>query len=509
MAILDHRGNPLAAGETGRGASVRNRYEIFKLSGVTKEGKRKSVPIQMDWVGLDPYTALWLVQHCDILFGPITRRANRISSLPWQVVRKVRREDRMAEEMKMSKAEFFETQSLPKRVQIFIRVRKNLKNLRPDFSNFDSALSNWSKRIKHYHSASEEEIQDWFRKPANGVKSAHFLKQMVFDLMTHGCGCAEPVRLNGRPSLLALPGGTVVPVRGDRVGPADAYLQIWNQHLLPVSGTGEVPVLFMPDEIVFGYYMPNSSVSGGLTPLQALINTVASSLMTDEMIREYSDGNRDPEKVLIFGNEMRGPGDVANLDGHKTSISPEKAEQLKVELGQRKKTPITVLRGSGTPTVIDVSRENILNMLMSNLGTLREKVALCFNMSALEMAEGGSDAVSGRSTAEEMSGVDEGSGWGHLAEEVESLVTDAIERFWGEAYKFDFSRKQTESQRIEQAIQMASAQVFSPNEIRESAGKDARPDPKYDELMGSQSAGEAIDAGLQGLAALSKGANHD
>ena len=201
---------------------------------------------------------------------------------------------------------------------------------------------------------------------------------------------------------------------------------------------------------------------------------------------------------------MRGLGDVTNLDGHKASISKARQEMLNVQLNQRSEVPVHVIRDAGTPIVVDISRENLLSILMLNIPLLKKKVQLCLNMSALEMGEGGGDEVSGRNTAKQQSDIDESAGWGHIAVELENYFTDAIEQLWGPGYFFDFAKRQTDAQRIKQAGDMIATGAFSKNEAREAAGHDPKADERYDELEGGNSPGGMLDAGLEGFAALAQ-----
>ena len=179
-----------------------------------------------------------------------------MSVLSRQILKKSRHEDRLAEQMKLWRENFNESASIKARIRIWRRLRRELLDVRPDLSNFDAALRRWKKRIKMRRTESEEQIEDWFRKPAEGVTASHLIKQAVVDLMTHGRASAETCSIDGRKSLFTHPGGTVVPVRGTRVGPVAGYIQLWNEQLRPVSLTGEMPTFFLPNELVYSYYMP-------------------------------------------------------------------------------------------------------------------------------------------------------------------------------------------------------------------------------------------------------------
>lgn len=463
-----------------RGVTVYNAFELLGASGFKKDGERITVRYQMPIFLLTISERIDIVRMCSPVFGVVTGRMNRVSGMEWCVTKQSKEEDRLAYELRQLKSLFDEWtgETGPKALGIRIRCRsmimRRLPEVRPDLSNFDSALRRWAKRIK---SSSEDlcsEIEHWLRHPNQEDSFEEFTKKAVFDLMTHGAAAPYKEELNDRlENVYMLPGGTVYPVKGQYVGQAMGYIQVVDNH---------DPQVMFADEMSFLRYSPRSDSSYGLVPLEALVNKVAESLMFDQRAAEMADGTRPPDKLLAFGD--RSP--MGNL-GEEFELPLDKDEQKRIEqvVNEARKEALRVISGHGTPVVVDVSRADTFGEQNERQRMVREEVGLVFGASNAEMNLQGSDSTSGRSTSEAQERADMYKGIYPIVQTLESFWThDVIPFRFGEGYDFTYKPGQSEQARNEEL--KGKKEFYTINEIRtKDLGEDPLKGEQYDQIQGA------------------------
>lgn len=449
-----------------RGINVYSYAELQAIGGRDENDNYYTVPVQQPLFTLSLDERMEVFRFCAPIFGVVTSRMNRLAGLKWQIVPDRKNEDRIVEEMRMYYdlwREYSDTTSVKHiiiRMEMQQEMYRQLPELLPDLSNFESALLRWSRKIKLEKTQSADEIEDWLQKPNINDKYEDFIKKWVCDLHVHGTANIYKEDVSGRvENLYLLPGGTVLPIRHKYVGGAGAYVQYI---------TGMEPQIFYNDEIVHSTYVPVSSRSYGAVPIECLVNKVAESLLFDRLMAEQSDGTRPPQKVVVFGSNnpfaagLGGPDEKLDLP-----LDVNEQERIERSLNEVKKYAIRTLSGVGQPIVLDLSRENTMQIQMERQRQIREEIALVYNMSNMEVNMTGSEDTSGRSTSEAQGEIELGKGIMPLAKKWESVISNEIIPFrFGPGFKLRIEYRQNELEEIAKYKAMKDSGLYAINEIR-------------------------------------------
>lgn len=203
-----------------RGIQVYTVSQLFNVSGRGKHGEL------LNWGTETPFFYLTIQQRNQIfklsapVFGIVSGRMQRISSLPFNVVPKKKREDEDAETLKTYKqlyTEYDDPNSIGHatvRAMAYREAIQELPDLKPDFSNFPTALYRWKRRIQQTRNHSAQEIKDWLIEPNNGLSWEDWVKKSVYNQMIHGCDAVyKHVQGDKLENFDSLPGGSVYRVK--------------------------------------------------------------------------------------------------------------------------------------------------------------------------------------------------------------------------------------------------------------------------------------------------------
>lgn len=448
-----------------RGIQIVHYSQFFPVSGKDKNGETVSGIIEYPFFHLSPDERVEIFRMCSPVFSLVTGRMNRVSAMDWDVVSEKQIEDEIAFHLKNLYERWKELRRqsnvafVVARARILAKLKTELDELLPDGSNFDAALLRW-KRENQFKSKNQcEEVEGWLEEPNVHMNFDEFRKAWTMDALVHG-NAAVYKQANLESKLLenfyVLPGGTVVPLRTKHVGGFEAYAQ---------QIMGMTPQIFFSDECSFHAYTPSSVRSYGFVPLESLINKVTESMLFDRLMAEQADGTKPPEKVVVFG-------DKSSLDPTDSLIGQlpmNENEQKRIEtiINEVKKEGIRTLSGVGQPIVLDMSKENTMDIQMRRQDQLDKAIAMVFGASNNEINQTGSEGTSGRATSETNADIDQGKGIMPIVTMFESFVNkDIIPYRFGPGFRFKFKHEKDEMAEIQKLQAKVSSGLFSVNELR-------------------------------------------
>ncbi|ATN95034.1 portal protein [Leptospira phage LE4] len=477
----------------GRGYAVLSPYDLTAMSGRTKDGKNVTVNVDQHYATVDPLTAIQIFQRCAPVFGIVTSRANKVSSVNFRILSKKdsKQLDKLVEDLKNSYSVMMEYKNLNTayglgiKIGHFQKIRKHLPDCLPDLSNFNQCLYRYSKRLKGQIFDKCQEIEDWFKKPSPGILWNDFCKQWALDLLVHGRASLYKRRDNlGKiADLYVMPGGTVLPIKGKFLGGALGYIQF-------MYGNLENPQLFYTDEVSFSQYMPSSALANGFTPLDCLINMVAEQLLFEQTAVTKADGSTPPQKLLVFGDTSPGfsPDQTGGWDTSSDPLDKDEQKRIEEKLNrQRRENAIAIISGTGQPFMVDLTGNDIFGNQISRLDQIKKYVAIAYNASNLEINETGGDGTSGRSTSETQERNDNSKGIRPILKIMgETCTHEIIPEKFGFGYDFEFMEDISESEQLEIVTKKVGTGLYSKNELRvKDLDEDPINDPAFDIPEGS------------------------
>lgn len=461
-----------------RGVNVYYLSQLMDLTARNKQGQMISATSENPYFFLTPEDRLMIFQLCPPIQGIVTSRAHRISGTKINIEPDKKVEDRIVEELRSKKQIWVEmgtqegVEYKVARAQIYAQMKYYLSDLFLDMTNFETSLLRWKKKINFKKVDRCNEVLDWLQEPSNGVKWQDFVKQYIVDLHVHGTAAIYKEVLNDRlENLYILPGGTVIPLRSEFVTSAYGYVQI-------VSGYE--PELYFADELSFSQYVPISEKSYGVIPLEALINKTTEYLLFDKRMADEADGTKPPEKaVIVTDNSPFGSADKDML------LPLDADEQMRIEkkLNDPIKTGVITLTGTNA-TVIDLSRENLMDLMTRRQEFLEKSMAMCFNMSNVEINQTGSSDTSGRSTSETQAEIDQGKGIIPIQKNIEVHFNQDILPFrFGDGYNLAFDITKSEVEKYDLLTKKKG--FYTINEIRvNDLNEDPLEGDQYNEIEG-------------------------
>lgn len=393
-----------------RGVNIYSYSQLIGITGRGKAGDLLTTTYDNPYFYLSPEDRVKIAKLCTPVLGVVTSRQNRIAATKWVITNNKKNEDKIYERLKSLYSVYTEYKKatdityIIASARIWAQLRVELIELLPDASNFEGCLIRWRKKNKLIAQDRNNEIEDWLSEPNANDKWEDFIKKWVFDDHIHGCTALYKEAINNKiENVYILPGGTTIPVRDRYISSLNAYIQIID---------GFEPQIFFNNELSFSQYIPNSSSSYPLVPLEALINKVAETMFFDKLMADQADGTKPPEKCIII-NDMNPFG---NID--KDLVVPiDINEQKRIE--EKINTPIkgAIMTFTGNQaTLIDLSRENTMSIQMQRQKDIREEVAVIFNMSSMEVNLTGSEDVSGRACYSEDTQTLTENGWKYFHE---------------------------------------------------------------------------------------------
>lgn len=464
-----------------RGLNAYTVSQILEATGRNKDGEISSYGVEQPYFYLTPNQRIEIYKLCPPVQGLINGRKLKISNTPFTVIPKKAEEDRIYDEYKNLYSiykEYSNTQELKYLVikaKIGNILREEMPDILPDLSNFNKSILRWKRKIQNTTTQKTEEIIEWLQEPKSGVNWSDFVKKWVEDLLVHGAsGIYKDVQNNKLENFDTLPGGTIYPFKDRYFSNVYGFFQI-------VSGFE--PQMFMPEELAYSQYMPTSSQSHGIVPLESLINKVCEYLLFDRLMADQADGTKPPEKLIIVTENKNPFGDFDKTE----EIPLEASEQKRIEtkLNQPRKYPIITFSGNDAK-LIDLTRENTMPIQIARQKDIREDIALVFNASNMEMNLTGSDNTSGRSTAESQQEESQDRGISPMLNQLEELITKQILPYrFGIGYKlqFEHSKNDTEERQLD-ALKLNNGELTI-NELREKYGLTQFDDEQYNVPHGS------------------------
>jgi len=466
----------------GRGIQIYSYSQLLGIQARNKTGELETNRYDNPYFYLSPEDRIRIAQLCTPVLSVVTSRMNKISAMRFIVTNDRVNEDKIYEEMK-SKFQVWkefqnagEVEYIVARAKIKAELKTALPELLPDFSNFDNCLVRWRKRLQLIKTEQADEVYDWLQQPNASDKWMDFMKKCIFDLMIHGTVPVYKEDIDNRlENIYTLAGGTVVPIKDMYVSAKTGFIQIID---------GYEPQKFYPDELSFWQYIPTTSRSYGLVPIEALINKVAESMLFDKLMADYSDGTRPPEKMIIINDQSP----FGNPD--KDLVIPIAVEEQK-RLEEKLQTPIKhgVMTFTGNnATIVDLSRADTFATQMQRQKDIREEVAMVFNMTNMEINLTGSGDTSGRETSESQAEIEQGKGIVPILKLIETKFKHDILPFrFGHGFNIEFQTSKNEEEELRKWQLKLQTGLYSVNEIRV---KDLNEQPysgdEYNKPQGSQ-----------------------
>lgn len=466
-----------------RGLNVYSASELMGVTGKIQTGEWLHSKYQNQLFLLSVEDRERMVELCAPVLGVVSSRQNRISAMDWDIVPKSKQEDRIVETLKQYYSIYREYRQEPGLKELIVaqrmllHLRKELPDLLPDGRNFQNALSRWRKNIKTGKQDIADEIEEWVRKPNGHDSYEDFIKKYVFDLLVHGAVAIYKSREGNLVDRInILPGGSVLPLREQYVSEVAAFAQV-----IPTMP----PQIFFQDEITYSNYLPASSRSYGIVPLEALINKVAENLLFDQLMAEQADGTKPPNKAVIFGGGSPFGNEGAEFE-KEIPLDAEEQARAEAKLNEARKNAIITLTGMGTPMVLDLSRENTMSVQMERQKMIREEVALVFNMSNLEINQSSSDGISGRATSESLETLEQNKGVLPIIRIIEEDFNQSILPFrYGPGYMLKYKAGIDEDADLDRNIKKVQSGLYSLNEVRtDDLGEDPFDGEEYDKPHG-------------------------
>lgn len=478
-----------------RGVNIYTLSDLLSVSGETKSGEQVTGQIQQNLFTLSLDERVQIYRKCGPVFGAITGRANRIAALKWKV-KKVNKDDDRIEAMIKMAVDVHKEYADPDVRSAVVRARccafvaRTLPDVKPDLSNAMTALLRWKRRNKLRYEDRSTQIEDWLHRPNAEDNLSQFIRKTVIDMCVHGAGSwyKERAAATGLvENLYMLPGGTVLPFRGMFVGGGVAYAQILN---------GVPPKVYFNDEIAFIPYAPNSTLSYGAVPLEALVNKIAESLLFDEQAAMKADGTSAPEKLIVM-NENLPFGDEETAKDLPIPLTQEEQSRIETLVNEPRRNAIRLLTGyggSGQPVVVDLSRESTFAAQSDRQDKILRDIAIVFNMSNIEINLTGSQDTSGRETSETQEETDQQKGWKPMATDVEDKFnTDVLPERWGPDYRLEMDKGLSDTQQIELEKARLATGSYDVNRIRMDRGDEPYPEEIYNRPPGQGAAQPAPD----------------
>jgi len=462
-----------------RGLNIWTLTELRRITGQSKSGEFIQGSVQYPMFTLDPFEREMIMQSTCYVQAVVTSRMNRISSLDWTVIKDSDILDETIDQLRDLKAIFDEYDNLQDlthivlRNKIYLTAKQKLFALRRDMSNFNGCLLRYKKKMKRASGKSAQQIIDWLAEPNMEDDFEDFLKKYVESLMVHGATAIfKEVLGNQIDNFYVLPGGSVLPLRGEVVGSYVGYAQIIENH---------IPKIYFQNEIAFINYIPSATRSYGYVPLDALINKITEQLLFDQFAAERADGTKEPEKLIAFGDNKSLFGDLTG----DINLPMDKAEQKRIEekVNTLRKGAIVTLSGAGTPVVVDISKADTFSAQSERQDKLLRDIALLFNMTNMEVNLAGGQFTSGKETSESQSEIEEGKGTRPIIKKIESLINKQLLPFrFGTGFTFQFQKGRTEEQQAQLDTLRWNSGTWTKNQVIEDRGDDPIPGEENDKL---------------------------
>lgn len=446
-----------------RGAMVYSLSQLMAITGTTKDGKRATVNYDQSIFYLSFEDRINIFRSCIPVHAVVANRMNTISAFDFEIISEKKTEDRIYERLKNLKNIYDEYKNTTEPKYLIVKgviykeLTETLIDMLPDFSNFNTSLLRWRKRIKDMNVDKGDWIKSWMMQPNINDTYESFIKKAIFDLMIHGnFACYKECLNNKIENIYLLPGGSVFPVKNKYAGGANSYVQV-------MQGFTD-PKIYFDDELSYFDWLPNTARSYGFQPLEALINKIAETMFFDKLMADQADGTSVPEKMVIV-TDQNPFGDLSKE--FTTPINSDEQKRIENKINTPLKGKVMTFSGNNVQ-VVDLSRENTMGIQIQRQKDIREEVGLIFQATSQEMNLTGSDTLSGRSTAEAQREI-------YHSRAVLPIIK-IMQIFWernilpfrfGPGWHIEYNSGKSESEDIELLGKKMATGIYSVNEIRE------------------------------------------
>lgn len=392
----------------GDGFSIYNYGSMLPITGTTREGSKEQVKIDYGSVfyTLSPWEKEEVFRKCHSVFTAVTQQAQLFSAMSYTINPSHKIEDKIVEDIKKAEHHLRWANNTSEWIKYALEINKYLKpySLRFDTDNFkilnfDEALLWFRKDIRRAVIESSQQVADWVYHPYDGTQYQDFAKEYLQAMKIHGANAilTPSQQFDG---YRLYPAGSVFEV--PQVYMADTNKRLYIQMPYAMNGwsSQQDSRILTSDFVSFGQYIPSTSTSQGMTPLDALVTLVTTELNTDLMIMEESNFEKPPQWVVFVVDDGF---DVPNSIGAFEKVDMAEIERTEEALNAKKKDKaVKVLKSMGKQaTPINIGKEAIIPTLQAQLEKIESIVYRAFGSTPNEQGQqDGSALAKGNSEAQ-------------------------------------------------------------------------------------------------------------
>lgn len=497
---FDLKGEPIV---NGQGWALYSSTNLIPRTTTDKFGKQKQVDLDYYayWSTLSPWDSLEIYRLQSVVYSIVTQRAMIFSGMQDRIVPNYSIEDELVYKLDENKQilEDIDPQKDPLAFsERWFEINKYLSNyyLKSDLSNYDKCKRMFVKSMKRQINRSAQEVLDWMYTPKTGTQIQDFKKQWVIDNLIHGRNAIQrPNRFFDGFALL--PGGTVYKVPDIYIGQYsyERYVQL----TYGVFGwdTTQHPLFFTSQDLSCGYYIPNSAVTNGCKPLDAVINSIITAINVDALLMENSNNEKPPEYLIMVVDN--------GLEQEPNPLGSERVDQIELERLEeavnikKKDRAIKIVKQYGSSAeLMNLSKENLISVLNPYVDVIKKAIALAFHATPNEMGETDTGGMIAKSGAEQQREL-------YINQSIKPLALMWENQFTHEIIKGRFGinsiegvgidpywtvkldTQLSEGELMDNALKMVGL-PYTPNEIREYLGKDPVNEDSANKLQSLQQA---------------------
>jgi len=291
----------------GDGWAIYNYGSMLPLTGTTRDGSKEQVKLDYGSVfyTLSPWEKEEVFRKCHSVFTAVTQQAQLFSAMSYTINPSHKIEDKIVEDIRKAEHHLRWANNTSEWIKYALEINKYLKpySLRFDTDsfkilNFDEALLWFRKDIRRAVIESSQQVADWVYHPYDGTQYQDFAKEYLQAMKIHGANAilTPSQQFDG---YRLYPAGSVFEV--PQVYMADTNKRLYIQMPYAMNGwsSQQDSRILTSDFVSFGQYIPSTSTSQGMCPLDALVTLVTTELNTDLMIMEESNFEKPPQWVVF------------------------------------------------------------------------------------------------------------------------------------------------------------------------------------------------------------------
>lgn len=390
------------------GFAIYNYGSMIPQAGTNRQGEKQNVKLDYGAVfyTLSPWDREEVFRKCHSVFTAVTQQAQLFSAMSYTITPSHKIEDKIVSDIRKLEYQLRWAQNHNEWLRYALDIYKYLKpySLRFDLNeykmlNFDEALLWFKKDIRRAVTESSQQVYDWVYHPYDGTQYQDFAKEYLQAMKIHGANAILTPSLQFDGYRL-YPAGSVYEV--PQIYMADMNKRLYIQ--MPYSMNGwtsqQDAIILSSDFVSFGQYIPSTSTSQGMCPLDALVTLVTTELNTDLMVMEESNFEKPPQWVVFVVDDGF---DVPSSIGAFEKVDTAEIIRTEEALNAKKKNKaVKVLKSMGkTATPINIGREQIIPTLQASLEKIESIVYRAFGSTPNEQGiQDGSALAKGNSEAQ-------------------------------------------------------------------------------------------------------------